>query len=192
MTPDPPDRTEEFVETDDSWAPDPGSAAADRPAAAPDRRTRWLRVAAVATGLGAIAFLLVDDRVGWLDYQPGGTAFFNYVRPAVYLLTVVGAVVASKWELAGATIGAFAAGAIGAIAVNQLIGRHAVVVIALLAVPAALWLAADAVDRRRRRIALAVVVAALATTAGAGVGEAVYERAYGPQHPQSDRAALVW
>lgn len=148
---------------------------------------RWI---AGIIGLGAVAFLWLDDRYGWLDYQPGGTAFFTYIRPVAYGLLVVGGLLAIKWEVAGAVISAFAAAAIGAFAVNQLIGRHAVIVIAWFAIPALLWLVADAWDWTRRRVALGVAVVALAAGAGAITGEAVYERSFGPTHPESATAAL--
>ncbi len=151
---------------------------------------RRLRAAAfVATAL-AVAFMLADDRFGWLDYQPGGTAFFTYVRPVFYGLLIVGAVLAIWWEIAGAAVAWFAAGSIGAIVVNQLVGWHAVVVIACLAVPASLWALSDLVSWTRRHALIGLGVAVGATIAGAIVGEAVYERSFGPTHPGSETAPL--
>ncbi len=149
-----------------------------------------LRLVGFITAAAAAAFMWLDSRAGWLDYQPGGTAFFTYVRPVFYLLLVLGAVAAIRWEFVGGVIAGFAAGAIGAIAVNQLVGRHAVVVIALLAVPASAWLLADLWGWSVRRGTAAFVATLVAVTAGSAVGEYIYERQFGPTHPASDLEAL--
>jgi hypothetical protein len=156
-----------------------------------------LRVVAAIIALGAVVLLWFDERQGWLEYRPGGTAFFTYVRPVAYGLLLLGVLLAVKWEVVGAAIGAFAAAAIGTFAVNQLVGRHAALVIALFAVPALLWLVADSIDWTRRRIALGVAIVAVAAIAGGVTGEAVYEWTYGPTHPESDiepldRSATRW
>lgn len=179
--------TETAATSGDAGSPNPSGAS---PA---DRRRVWCRtarIAALVTGLAAIVFLWLDDRFGWLSYQPGGTAFFSYVRPVAYALMVIGGLLALRWEVVGAVVGAFAAGAIGAFAVNQLVGWHSTLVIALLAVPAALWLVADAVDWTRRHIAIGLGVALIAAAGGAATGEAVYEASFGPTHPESDVVAL--
>ncbi len=155
------------------------------------RRTATaMRAAAALIGVGAIVFLWLDDHYGWLDYRPGGTAFFTYVRPIAYVLVIMGGLLAIKWEIVGAVVGAFAATAIGAFAVNQLIGVHAALVIALLAVPALLWLVADALDWSRHQVVAGVTTVAVAAAIGAGAGEYVYESFYGPTHPESETEAL--
>ncbi|NNE10815.1 MAG: alkaline phosphatase family protein [Ilumatobacter sp.] len=148
-------------------------------------RLRHVRTAGFMAAAAAVAFMWLDDRAGWLDYQPGGTAFFTYVRPVFYGMFLVGSVVAIKWEIAGGAIGAFAAGAIGAIVVNQLVTADALIVIALLAVPAALWVLADLLAWTRRTAAIGFAVAIAAVAAGVGTGEYVYERSFGPTHPAS-------
>lgn len=156
-------------------------------------RVRWvprLRLIGFVAAALAATFMWLDARVGWLDYRPGGTAFFTYVRPVFYLLLLIGALAAIRWEFVGGAIAGFAAGAIGAIAVNQLVGWHAVLVIALLAVPAAIWLLVDLLDWSVRRGVAAVVGTLVAVGAGATVGEYVYERQFGPTHPASEVAAL--
>ena len=151
---------------------------------------RWVRRLAFVLAAAAGGFLWLDDRNGWLEYQPGGTAFFTYVRPASYVLLAIGALVAIRWAIVGGIIGGFAAGAVGAFAVNQLVGRHAVLVVSLLAIPAALWVLVDLNSWGRRQAILGLTVAAMFTAGGAAAGEAVYEYTFGPKHPESDRAAL--
>ena len=154
------------------------------------RRVRRLRLSGFVAAAAAATFMWLDSRAGWLDYRPGGTAFFTYVRPVFYVLLLVGALAAVKREFIGGVIAGFAAGAIGAIAVNQLVGRHAIVVIALLAVPASIWLVADLVGWSMRRGVAAVVATLAAVGAGAVVGEFVYEQQFGPTHPPSELEAL--
>ncbi len=150
-----------------------------------DRFRRTLRVAGFSAALAAAVFMWLDSRSGWLNYRPGGTAFFTYVRPVFYVLLLVGALLAVKWEVAGGVVAAFAAGGIGAIAVNQLVGWHAFLVVVLLAIPAAIWLMVDLLDWSRL-IALSAVTGTLfAAGAGAGVGEYIYELQFGPTHPAS-------
>ena len=157
------------------------------PRASLARVLRWTGVVGAAA---AAFFMWLDNRAGWLDSQPGGTAFFTYVRPVFVALLVVGAAIALRWEFAGGVIAAFAAGAIGAFAVNQLVGWHSTLVIALLAVPAAIWVLADLVGRSRKHVALGLAGVALAAGSGAAVGEYVYERQFGPTHGESDAVAL--
>ncbi len=149
-----------------------------------------LRAAAFACAALAVAIMMLDDRVGWFEYQPGGTAFFTYVRPVFYGLLVVGAALAWRWELAGALVAGFAAGSIGAFVVNQLVGRHAIVVVALLAVPAVLWAVSDLIGRSGGIVLAGVAAAAVAVLVGVIVGEAIYDRSFGPTHPESDRVVL--
>jgi hypothetical protein len=138
----------------------------------------------------AVLFMWWDSRAGWLEYQPGGTAFFTYVRPVFYGVLLLGALLAIRWEIVGGVLAAFAAGAIGAIAVNQLIGWHAVIVILLLSVPGAIWVLIDLLGWSRRIAALGLIGALAAGGVGAAVGETVYERQFGPTHPESEVAAL--
>ena len=159
----------------------------------PAERVRWgrrLRQFGLIAAATAVIFMWLDSRAGWLDYRPGGTAFFTYVRPVFYGLLVVGAVAALKWEYIGGVIAGFAAGGIGAIAVNQLVGRHAILVIILLSVPASAWLLADLSGWSHRRGAAAIAATVVAVAAGSAVGEYVYEWQYGPTHPQSELDAL--
>lgn len=133
-----------------------------------------LRRAGLVAALASAAFMWLDDRFAWLDYQPGGTAFFTYVRPVFLTVLALGALVALRWGLAGGVIAGFAAGAIAAFAVNQLVLRDALVVIALLGVPGLIWVLADVVGWSRRAALVGLAGAAVATGIGAVVGEAVY------------------
>ncbi len=150
---------------------------------------RRVRLAGFAVALAAVTFMWLSDRYSWLDYQPGGTAFFNYVQPVFYGLLGVGALLAVKWEIAGGVLVGFAAGAIGAIAINQLVTAHALLVIVLLALPAGLWVLSDLLGWSRRNAAIGLVGALVATGIGAVVGEAIYEQQFGPTHPGSDTEA---
>lgn len=155
-----------------------------------DGLARPLRLIGLIAAALAVAFMWLDARAGWLDYQPGGTAFFTYVRPVFYGLLLLGAIAALRWEFIGGVIAGFAAGAIGAIAVNQLVGRHAIFVIVLLAVPAFAWLLADLAGWSDRRGVAAIVATVAAVAAGSAIGEYVYERQFGPTHPSSELEAL--
>jgi hypothetical protein len=150
----------------------------------------WLRRTAFVLVAGAAVFMWFDDRIGLLDYQPGGMAFYNYVRPAFIALLGLGTLVAVKWQIAGGVVAAFAAGAIGAFAVNQLVGWHAVLVVAMLAVPGLIWVVVDLNTWSRGAALIGLVGVALAAFGGSATGEAIYERAYGPTHPESDTPAL--
>ena len=150
---------------------------------------RLQRTAFVLVALAAV-FMWFDDRIGFLEYQPGGTAFYNYVRPAFFSLLGLGALVAIKWQIAGGAIAAFAAGAISAFAVNQLVGWHAVLVTVLLALPGLIWVIVGLNAWSRRAALIGLVMVAAAAFGGSATGEAIYERAYGPTHPESDTPAL--
>ena len=150
----------------------------------------WLRRTAFVLVAVAVAFIWFDERTGWLEYQPGGMAFYNHVRPAFVVVLGFGALVAIKWQIAGGAIAAFAAGAISAFAVNQLVGWHAVFVVALLAMPGLIWVVVDLNEWSRRAALIGLVGIALAAFGGSATGEVIYERTYGPTHPESDTLAL--
>jgi hypothetical protein len=151
---------------------------------------RWLRRSAFVLAALAVVLMWFDERLGLLEYQPGGMAFYNYVRPAFFTLLGLGALVAIKWQIAGGVVAAFAAGAISAFAINQLVGWHAVLVIAMLAVPGLMWVVVDLNAWSRRTAMVGLVGVALAALGGSATGEAIYERTYGPTHPESVVPAL--
>src|SRR5690606_2817325 len=107
-----------------------------------------------------------------------------------FTLLGLGALVAIKWQLAGGVVAAFAAGAISAFAINQLVGWHALLVVALLAIPGLIWVIVDLNAWSPRAVLIGLVGVALAAAAGSATGEAIYERTYGPTHPESDTPAL--
>lgn len=150
----------------------------------------WLRRTAFVLVVLAAAFMWFDDRIGLLDYRPGGMAFYNYVRPAFFAMLGLGALVAIKWQIVGGVIAAFAAGAISAFALNQLVAPHAVLVVAMLAVPGLIWIVVDLNTWSRRAALIGLVGVALAALGGSATGEAIYDWAYGPTHPESDTPAL--
>ncbi|NNF54971.1 MAG: hypothetical protein HKN03_11085 [Acidimicrobiales bacterium] len=163
----------------------------------PDRMVSQIRWVALVLGTLAIALSLLGTRFGWLDYKPGGAAFDVSVRPIFTVFFGVAFVVALRWELVGGVLAAFAAAALIAFATNQLVASHAVVVVAALAAPGALWLiyAASQVSARAAGIGLAVSLVAAA--AGYFTGYLVYDYYWGPTHPESVEpplpdSALEW
>jgi phosphodiesterase/alkaline phosphatase D-like protein len=187
--PEPPDRR----------APDGGETQEDHldePVELPDalrlgvRGVRWLRRIAFILVAVAVAFMWFDEQLGVLEYQPGGMAFYNYVRPAFFALLGLGALLAIKWQIAGGVVAAFAAGAISAFAINQLVGWHAALVVTLLALPGLIWVIVDLNAWSKRAALIGIVGVALAAFGGSAAGELIYERTYGPTHPESDVPAL--
>jgi len=145
-------------------------------------------------GLGlavvAVVVLVGGWRYGWLHYRAGGAAFDTMISPVFAGMFVIAAVVALRWEIVGGALAAFAATGLIAFANNQLVPTHAAFVVALLAVPATIWLVV-AVSELPRRFAVAGIGAvAVMSVAGFVVGTAIYDHFWGPTHPPSAVAAL--
>ena len=141
----------------------------------------------LATGLALVAVLVlvVGRRYSWLDYRPGGASFDNLVTPVTLGVLVVAALLALRWEIAGAALAMFAAAVLVAFATNQLVPAHALLVLALVAVPGALWLVVALAELPERAAAIGLLTAALAVLAGFAVGNGVYDYFWGPTHPAS-------
>jgi hypothetical protein len=154
------------------------------------RAVHWVRTTAFVIVVLAAALMWFDERLGWLEYRPGGMAFYNYIRPAFVLVLLVGALVATRWQIAGGVLAAFAAGVIGAFAVNQLVAVHAWLVIGVLSVPGLLWILGDLNEWSRRAVVIGLTAVAVAAIGGVAAGETIYDRTYGPTHPESDTPAL--
>ncbi len=165
----------------------------DEQGRAPRATAPWsavgLRWTAFVLAAGAATLLWLDSRSGWLDV-PTGWHGVLHVRPSrVLRVLVVGAFLAIRWEIAGGVVTAFGAGAIGAMAVHQLVGWHAALVILLLASPARSGSSIDLLGRPKRFALMGLASALVVAGVGAGVGEYVYEGSFGPTHPPSDAPA---
>ncbi len=148
-----------------------------------------VRRVAFALGMIAVALSYVGHRYGWLDFRPGGTAFDVDIRPVFTGFFVVSLLVALKWEIVGGALAGFAGAALIAFAAKQLVPTHAVVVVALLLIPAVLWLIVDLADLAPRRAVIGVLLTLFMSVAGLVTGERVYDYLWGPTHPESTLTA---
>ncbi len=133
----------------------------------------------------AVVLSLVGHWLGWLDFKPGGTAFDVDIRPIFTAFFAVSILLALKWEILGGVLAAFAGAALITFATRQLITGHAIVVIALLLIPAACWLLIDLAELRPGRAIAGIVAMFVMAGAGLAVGQLVYENFWGPTHPES-------
>ena len=156
-----------------------------------------ITVSAAAMGLAVVTFAvdIPEDVVGY----GFGSAIQQAVQLSIAVLISVAALVSWRWQGAGAVMVAFAAVAGGIFAAVEFGQLVAVVMTAVLMVPAVLlWLSWQHARRPHEVVALAVVTCLL--TGGTWVGAtAAYDRIYGPTHPDSvavditvDRVEWVW
>ena len=145
----------------------------------------WIRRLGFIMAVVVVALSWWANRVGWLEYQPGGTEFTVSIRPIVMGVFLLGALIALRFEMAGGIICGFAAAALVAFAERQLITGHAVIVVVALAVPALLWFIVDLNRYTRPTAYVGLGVAAAAVVGGFGLGQYVYENVWGPTHPES-------
>lgn len=164
-------------------------SAAATPARVRNRRSRWMRRAAAVLALAAVGISYVGSTWILLDYKPGGAVFDTQVRPAVTALFVVALVIAVFKEHLGGGLAVFAAAALAVFAGRQLVAPQAALVVALLAVPAVLWIAAE-VEAVTGRTVLTLGAVAVAGLTGYGAGMWLYDYGYGPKTPESTRAPL--
>ncbi|MGB3737183.1 MAG: hypothetical protein WA964_19675, partial [Ilumatobacter sp.] len=151
---------------------------------------RMLKRLAFGLAVVAVATFLAARRFGWFDFRPGGASFDAYISPVFAGLFVVAALVALRWEVVGGAVAAFAAAGLVAFASEQLITTHAVLVVALFAVPGAIWLLVAISELSRRGAVAGLGAAAVMALAGFVVGNAIYDSFWGPTHPSSQVAAL--
>jgi len=142
----------------------------------------------IAVVAAAISFL--GRRYGWLDYRPGGAAFDVYISPIFIGLLVAAALVAIKSPIVGGAVALFATGGLVAFATKQLEPLHAAGLVALFAIPGALWLFVALAELSRHSATLCFVAVAAVGIGGFVVGTVIYDRQWGPTHPSSDLAAL--
>ncbi|MEZ5226979.1 MAG: hypothetical protein R2710_09965 [Acidimicrobiales bacterium] len=92
---------------------------------------------------------------------------------------------------------AFAGAALIAFAANQLVAVHAVIVVAVLVVPALCWALIDLADLSPRPAIVGVSGMLAMAIAGLVAGQQVYAHFWGPTHPESDvvappPSAIAW
>ncbi len=148
-------------------------------------RIRLLKGLALAFGATALVASFAGRRLGWLDYRPGGASFDALVHPVVAVAYAVALVVAVRWQILGGAIAGFAGAALITFAFNQLEPLHAAIMVAAFAIPGLLWLVIDMAEFSRSWGLIAVAVTSVVTVAGFIVGQTVYERFWGPTHPES-------
>ncbi len=149
-----------------------------------------LRRTGLAVALFAVFLSFAGHRFGWLDFKPGGSAFDVDIRPVFTGLFIISILVALKWEIVGGALAAFAGTALMTFAMRQLITTHAVIVIALLLIPAACWLLIDLADLSPRRAVAGIALMVVMAGAGFVVGQQVYDHFWGPTHPNSTTERL--
>ncbi len=149
-----------------------------------------LRRAGFVTAIVTVLMSFAGHRYGWLDFKPGGASFDVDVRPVFTGLFIVSMLVALKWEVVGGALAAFAGAALITFALRQLVTSHAIIVIALLLIPAALWLLIDLAELPPRQAVAGIVAMFVLAGAGLITGQRVYDHYWGPTHPNSTVAAL--
>jgi len=150
-----------------------------------------LKRVAVGLSVVAVAIFLAARRFGWFDYRPGGASFDAYISPSFAGLFVVAVFLALRWEIVGSAAAAFAAAGLVAFASNQLIATHAVLVVALFAVPGAIWLIVAVSELSRAAALVGVGAVAAMTLVGFLAGSAIYDQFWGPTHPSSQVPTLA-
>lgn len=163
---------------------------------------------AVALAILVVVFLALDQEYGWLRHQPGGDAFDLNEQPVFMVLFAVGSLIALRWQLVGGAIASFTAAGLIVFAGHQLRTVDAVIVLAGFVAPALLWLivglfelrderfhrAPDEHPRpllRRRDLLGGLGLMGITTVGGVRIGQWLFDRIYGPTHPESRVAAVV-
>lgn len=195
-----------------------GSASEQLNASAGFHIAHWCLLAArrVAAAMAVLVgvFLVLDLRFDWLRHRPGGEAFDLNEQPVFMLFFVVGALVSLKWRLLGGVLATFTAVGLIVFAFRQLQTLDALVVLAGFAVPALLWFAVGLFELRdekfhrtpdepgrpllaRRDVLVGVGALAVAGLASNWLSRWIFDRVYGPTHPESvvavvSGSALRW
>ena len=163
---------------------------------------------AVALAILMVVFLALDQEYGWLRHQPGGDAFDLNEQPVFMVLFAVGALIALRWQLVGGAIASFTAAALIVFASHQLRAVDAVIVLVGFVVPALLWLIVGLFELRderfhrapgehprpllrRRDVLGGLGLMAITTVGGVRIGQWIFDRIYGPTHPESRVAAVA-
>ncbi len=150
-------------------------------------------VAHLAAAGAAIGLAVLTYAVG-LPTNDSGYGFGATIQRPVQLtlagLVSIGALLAWRWEAAGAVLIAFAATGLGLFAAVEYTPTTAVALTGALLVPAVLlWLSWQGRQTLGRIVVLAVTTSLLLGGTWAGAA-AVYDTYFGPSHPSSDTPAL--
>lgn len=165
-------------------------------------------LAAVALAILVVVFLALDQQFGWLRHRPGGDAFDLNEQPVFMVLFAVGALVALRWQLVGGALATFTAAGLIVFAGRQLRAVDAVIVLMGFVVPGLLWLVVGLFELRderfhrapgehprpllrRRDLLGGLGVMSVTTVGGVRIGQWIFDRIYGPTHPESRVAAVV-
>lgn len=172
----------------------------DTPRASWDLRT-VIRIA-IVVAVTTLALL------GWLGHgrhvihvRPGGAVFDDQILPVFFLVFLASALVAIRWPLVGGIVAAFGVAGMAPFAITQLEPWSAALVLVVFGLPAVAWIwlgvgapplrNGDTGPRITRRQAITTVGGLLiAVVGGAWLGRYVYDRIWGPTHPESDTEAL--
>jgi membrane-associated phospholipid phosphatase len=161
------------------------------------RRLAHLAAAFAALGLAGLTLTF------GVPTNPEGSVFGPEITTPVQLalagVVSVGALVAWRWDAVGAVLIAFAAAGLGLFAAVEYIPAVAVAMTAVLLVPALLlWVGWQHERTWAEIVGLALFTSALLGSTALGATE-VYDRLFGPTHPDStavelpvDRVEWVW
>ena len=173
----------------------------------PHRVLRAFHIAAAGLAVAVALLLILDLRYGWLRHSPGGEAFDVGLQPWFILLFAVGALVAQRWKVVGGALATFTAAALVIFAARQLRPLDATLVLIGFLVPALLWLVVGLFEYRderfhrtddehprsllrRRDVIAGAVVLGVTGFGGVRLGRWLFDRLYGPTHPQSTTSAV--
>lgn len=150
----------------------------------------------VVAAIALLGYLGHGRRI--IHVQPGGAVFDDQILPVFFLIFLVSAVVAVKWPLVGGVVATFGVAGMVPFAITQLERGSAVLVVVVFALPAVVWLyigyahrrptrpeANGELDLSRRRALFTIAGVVVAAVGGAAVGRFVYDRIWGPTHPES-------
>ena len=163
---------------------------------------------AVALAMLVVVFLALDQQFGWLRHQPGGDAFDLNEQPIFMVLFAVGALIALRWQLVGGALATFTAASLIVFASRQLRAVDAVIVLLGFVVPALLWLIVGLFELRderfhrapeehprpllrRRDVLGGLGLMGITSVGGVRIGQWIFDRIYGPTHPESRVAAAL-
>jgi PhoD-like phosphatase len=156
----------------------------------------------VAAALAAIGLVVLTVTVD-LPLNPAGTAAGRAIERPVQLglagVVALAALVSFRWQAAAAVLIAFAATLLGIFASVEYRPEYAVLLAALLVLPAVLVWVSWQHQRPRAAITAVAVITAMFLTATWTAARAIYDHFYGPTHPESttadvavDRVEWVW